>query len=114
VRFCVSNFGAIILSTDTINKWLLIALTLLVVCPLGIAWSGFVISYLWLWFIVPIFHMPPLNVASAVGLALVVQTLRPARVASEEPNHAEAIGTAIVFPGWMLLVGWILKAGWLS
>jgi hypothetical protein len=38
----------------------------------GIAWSGFVLTILWGWFVVPLFGPPGLTIPAALGLALVV------------------------------------------
>ena len=34
--------------------------------------SGFVLATLWGWFAVPTLHMPPLNIASAIGISMLV------------------------------------------
>ena len=37
--------------------------------------SGFVLKMLWGWFIVPVFHLPNLNLAAAIGVSIVVSLL---------------------------------------
>lgn len=33
----------------------------------GPMWSGYVLSVMWAWFVVPLFHLPPLQVACQMG-----------------------------------------------
>jgi hypothetical protein len=44
----------------------------LVMIP-GLLWNGFIISKLWLWFVVPSFGLPIISVATAMGLHLLVE-----------------------------------------
>lgn len=47
----------------------------LVVVALGAILEGYVLTVLWGWFIIPIFHLPPLTIVPAIGIALVVGLL---------------------------------------
>jgi len=38
---------------------------------------GWALSVLWGWFMVPLFHLPPLAIAQAIGVGLVVTTFSP-------------------------------------
>ena len=38
-------------------------------------WGGFVLTKLWIWFIVPVFHLPALTLVPAIGLCFVVSYL---------------------------------------
>ncbi len=39
------------------------------------AWEGWVLSVLWRWFAVPVFHLPPITISVGVGLALIAGLL---------------------------------------
>lgn len=43
---------------------------------LGIPLSGWVLSVMWGWFVVPVFHLPDLTVWQAVGLSCIVAFLK--------------------------------------
>lgn len=77
--------------------------------------NGYVLSVLWGWFMVPVFHLPQLPVAPAIGLALIVSYL----TYQPEPNYQEeeetagqrfARSTSLVLgrPLLALLFGWIV------
>ncbi len=42
---------------------------------IGAIVNGYVFSILWGWFVVPVFHVPELGVATAIGLSMVVTYL---------------------------------------
>lgn len=43
----------------------------IVLVPMAM-WRGFVLSKLWLWFIVPTFNAPALSLTAAIGLSILV------------------------------------------
>lgn len=60
--------------------WLLAGfLSLLLMTPVTMVLSsivqGWVLTYLWAWFVVPLFHAPVLSLPAAIGLRLTVGTL---------------------------------------
>ena len=76
--------------------------------------NGWVLSILWGWFVSPLFGLPTLEIAPAIGFALVVGLLTHQ---SEESNTkgkditeliAQSIGEGIFSPLLVLLVGWIV------
>ncbi|MEO6709811.1 MAG: hypothetical protein ABIP42_09530 [Planctomycetota bacterium] len=50
-------------------------------------WGGLVLSILWGWFIVPVFHVSTLTIAQAIGITLVVSLLRSRRPSPEERSE---------------------------
>ncbi len=77
-------------------------------------WSGYVLSKLWLWFMVPAFGLPVLAVGYAIGLALVVNYLTnhaPVDTKKDEDaieNLLKAIGIGILRPAIALMFGKIV------
>ncbi|PIT88095.1 MAG: hypothetical protein COU29_03720 [Candidatus Magasanikbacteria bacterium CG10_big_fil_rev_8_21_14_0_10_36_32] len=51
------------------------ALGVVLLLALGTIISGFVLSMLWGWFIVPVFGLPELSIVAAVGISLTVRYL---------------------------------------
>lgn len=83
---------------------------------LGSIWSGYVLTILWAWFVVPTFGLPPLALAPAIGLAVVVSYLThqytPKAAKPDEGKWDEsgrAIAHMVLKPALALLVGWIVK-----
>ena len=80
---------------------------------------GFVLTKLWVWFIIPIFHIPALTIVPAMGIILTVSLLRPVFPAltieiteDKKTNRKVMFSYAIlslIHPWIALLVGWILK-----
>lgn len=82
----------------------------------GYIWSGYILKILWGWFIVPIFGMPALQLAPAIGLAIVVGYLTHQYIpkVKKEGNSLDqmwhGLGYMALRPAMALLVGWIVKA----
>lgn len=64
---------------------------------IGPIWSGYVLSVLWFWFIVPSLHAPAISVVAAIGIAFVVRMLVPqsSSESNKEKSFAESIGTLL-------------------
>jgi hypothetical protein len=81
---------------------------------LGSMWRGYVFSVLWGWFIVPIFHLPALGIASAIGIALVISflTYQVSTPHGDDQGVAEKLSSnltlSFLYPLICLLVGWVV------
>ena len=72
--------------------------------------NGLVISVLWGWFMVPLFGLPPLAIAQAIGVGLVVALLTHQAQPYQQGNQ-DNMGLLIIFakPAMFLLMGWIVR-----
>ena len=77
--------------------------------------NGYVLSILWGWFMVPVFHLPALSVAPAIGIALVIGYLTkqlPPDIEEKERSTASKIarlvGLAVFHPALVLVFGWVV------
>ena len=76
--------------------------------------SGYALSVLWEWFIVPTFGAPHLGVVPAIGIAMVVSYMtyqnddckKEKRTTREEVIRLVAM--AVMKPGMSLFFGWIV------
>lgn len=79
----------------------------------GILLSGWTLSLLWLWFLVPL-DLPALNIAHAVGLACIVAICVPWPEYSYEGDplvrFGRAVGMLIGKPLYVLAIGWLAKS----
>lgn len=92
-----------------------LVLTALVLMVPGAMWSGYVLSVLWGWFIVPTFEgIPALSIPAAIGIASVVGYLTRglARDTSDhkDPNDRliQNIGESFLAPLFTLAFGWVV------
>ena len=84
---------------------------------LGAMWSGYVLTILWGWFVVPTFGMPPLALVPAIGLAVVVGYLThqytPKAAKPEGDGKWDETGRVtahmLLRPAFTLLMGWVVK-----
>ena len=83
----------------------------------GAAWSGFTLSVLWGWFMVPLFGLPALTVAQAFGVALVVRAMHGLSSGDQNKFKGDGLDATlhlIFVPPFMcgvaLLFGWAVKA----
>ena len=90
----------------------LLIIGIILVLALSTMWSGFILSILWGWFIVPIFGLPTLSVTAAIGVALTfgyfIRGLATAHVDKEKTGELiiSAFTTSLIF----LFIGWIVKS----
>lgn len=98
-------------------KALTIAIGVIVLAVASSMWYGYVLSIVWGWFISPTFHLPVLNIPTAIGVACVVRciTMTPSggKDADSEGKTASQIFTAGLIksfsvPAVTLLFCWIV------
>ncbi len=70
---------------------------------------GWALSIMWGWFAVPLFHLPPLGIAQAMGVSLVIGMLCHQYVPSKEGDAWTAVITVILSPFVVLLIGYVVK-----
>jgi hypothetical protein len=78
-------------------------------------YHGFVLTKLWLWFIVPVFNLPVLSLPAAIGLSLIVSFL--AKESNSKKGEAESLREfilqmtvrAMLIPTFALIIGWIVR-----
>ena len=77
--------------------------------------NGYALSVLWSWFMVPTFHLPPLGIVPAMGMAMVVSFLTyhyDEDKAKEQASQSERIGkvcmSIILRPVMALILGWVI------
>lgn len=95
----------------------LVLVYLFVLMPLGVMWSGFALSKLWAWFLVPAFGVPPLSIPAAIGLALVVSymTYQDTNADEDKDTKERVIKGALTLalkPAMALGFGWVV-AQWM-
>lgn len=97
-----------------------IGVVIVVVGGLGLAIAasallqGWVLTYLWVWFMVPLFDVEPLALAPAIGLGLIASYLTHQVDGATEKAKGTAdvigrtIGQVVGRPLLVLLFGWIV------
>ena len=96
---------------DCLGLIVLIVLALVIGTIIG----GWVLSVMWGWFIVPIFHLPQLPIVYAIGIDLVVSflTVPSHKIDTDKKGDAvrsitELLMTSIVTPLMYLGMGWMV------
>lgn len=88
-------------------------LALLVLFMLYVVWAAaFVGVHLWIWFIVPVFHVAPLTLSQSFGISLLVSFWtyhfhRGTKDDRESKEKALELAGLFLFPWSTLLVGYI-------
>lgn len=57
--------------------------------------QAFVATYLWAWFIVPTFNLPPLGLVTAMGITLLIALLFRSRPEAEDEDAYEAFERSV-------------------
>lgn len=100
---------------DNVSAALLSCVGLVALAAVGIVGSvfvdGFVISTLWRWFVLPLFSLPALTVAQAVGLALCVRAIRPVIIEHDDKGDTRKAWLrlfkyGVLGPAFLLLTGY--------
>lgn len=76
------------------------------------AWRGYVLSVLWLWFIVATFGVPAISIPAAIGIMLIVGMFKNTAKKNThdvEESAWETLGKGFVVPLIVLGMGWIVK-----
>lgn len=91
---------------------LLLIVGFILILIMSVMWSGYILSILWSWFMVPIFGLPELSVPAAIGVAIVFGYFtRGIKMSAESrKDWAETISTAFLTPLVFLFMGWIVKS----
>lgn len=74
----------------------------------AVVWSGYVLSLLWAWLLVPTLGVPDLSVPGAIGLALIVNLLL-ANKAQLVGSTALQVGVVTLGPAIALGVGAVVR-----
>jgi hypothetical protein len=84
-------------------------LGLLLLSPLLAIYNGFVISKLWMWFIVPVFGLSPIRIIEGIGIQILLSHLF--RTLPKKNEEAETAIVSIIFTlvssSLTLLLGYI-------
>lgn len=78
--------------------------------PFASVFNGYVLSVLWRWFIVPVFHLPVLSIVQAIGISMVVTMFTyqaPEDVKGRE--WTDLIARMFAKPALGLFFGWIVR-----
>lgn len=95
---------------------LIVLAYLFVLLPLGVMWSGYVLSKLWAWFVVPALGVPELSIPAAIGLALIVSYMTHQATNGDDDLTPEALIEGVLWlamrPAAALCFGWVI-ARWM-
>lgn len=83
------------------------ALGLAALMLLELLWVGCVLHIIWAWFAAPIFNLPALGVAQAMGVALVVGLITKPVEKPKGDEILKAIVAVFFRPALVLLAAWI-------
>lgn len=96
------------------NTKLKIHLLAIFMLPICIIWSGYVLSTLWGWFLVPALGLPAISIPSAIGIDLVVSymTHQYRENTNDLGRDVEMLIKGMVYstgrPAVALFFGWIV------
>lgn len=102
--------------TDTIT--ITDAIVILVLTGYTVAWSGFVLSMCWAWFVVPTFGVREISIPVALGLTLIVRVVVGGKSTKDKTTKDENENTSLADAFAKLLAATakyavILFAAWL-
>ncbi len=87
----------------------------LVLMAIGYVFSGYALSILWGWFMVPVFELPEISVVPAIGIIIVVGYLtKQYGIIDEDKNESfetrflKDFVKAIFVPAYSLFLGYIV------
>jgi len=97
---------------SVIIGFFVIACTTIGTLALMFSLKGIALQMLWRWFIIPIFHLSPLSLLQAIGIAMVVGFLTKQHIpTSKEPDaKKELVLHAFIQPIAVIIVGWIIHS----
>jgi hypothetical protein len=87
----------------------IILLGLLAILGIALVFQGFVLSYLWVWFVVPL-GIPAIGIAHAIAIIMVANLILRGRTKIDERPPEEKIRTSGKEFG-VILVSWCIALG---
>lgn len=90
-------------------KPLLIILGAITAMALSMIYTGFVFTKLWGWFVIPVFGLPVLTIAQAIGLTIVTRMATVTQIVKDKKEWYEYLILLILYPTFTLLFGWIVQ-----
>ncbi len=76
----------------------------------AILFKGFVFTKLWLWFLVPLFELPEINMAYALGIILIARLIKkPKNTLGNTTIDFSELLVSLLHPLIILVIGWVLK-----
>jgi hypothetical protein len=81
---------------------------ILAAAVLSAMFSGYALSVLWAWFIMPQFGLSALSVSNAIGLSMTVRYLTHQDSTTENRGYVEGFALAFMQPALVLFFGWIV------
>jgi hypothetical protein len=82
---------------------------------LGSIYSGWILSIIWSWFMVPVFGLPSLSVAAGIGIKITVMLLvNPGKIEqTKDREFAEILANSFsqffIGPTVVLFIAWIVR-----
>lgn len=95
-------------------EFIIAAVFVIPIAILGVIWRGYVLSVMWMWFVVPAFAAPELNIPTAIGLSGLIGLAVMAKSPEPEGDSAmekivAGISMIMLTPLTVLGIGWIVK-----
>lgn len=82
-----------------------------VVLALAVLLEGYILSVMWGWFMAPVFSLPRLGIAPAIGIALVINFLTHQHVPSDKKvDLGEVLWRIFFTPFSALFIGYIVHS----
>lgn len=86
---------------------------LILVTMISVLYFGFALKTLWDWFVVTSFNLPPLSLATAMGLVVMSSLFKSSSPVDKNESDADYLAKGLVEvmvrPTMVLLCGWIVS-----
>jgi hypothetical protein len=86
----------------------------LIASAIGSIWSGYALTVLWGWFIVPAFDLAQIAITTAIGINVIITllTVKLMDNAKQEKEYGELLFEgfikSLIIPAMSLLTGWVV------
>jgi hypothetical protein len=77
----------------------------------SLIFNGYTLSFLWKWFIIPMFNLPDFSLPHFIGLSLTISflTMRIDVREKFKDEHSRELKMILVKPVLVLILGWIIQ-----
>jgi len=83
------------------------------VLALAYIWRGFVLSKVWTWLVVPVFHLEPITVIGAIIISVIVGFLTyqapTNKTDPEKATMSHNLSVIFLYPLATLAIAWVIK-----
>jgi hypothetical protein len=89
------------------SSWAAATVAFVILVPILLIYEGFALSYLWLWFITPVFGIRAISLVEAIGICIAIGFMTKQYVPAKDGDN-KVLVYLFFKPALNLAIGWLV------